>query len=554
MIKAIRNTFRYSKSLIVLSAAASLFSGVCNALLLVEVSNSVSGGAPLTVGYALRFAALVLLAFGSAIGSQILSAHLTVSFAMKIRIQLSRAVMESPLPALEGLGKHRLVASLTQDAGSVAQAALQLPKLCMNVAIILFCMAYLAYVSLPVFFSVLVLLPLSVLSYVVPEKFAIRYVSLERENWDQLVGHFHRLVDGIKELKLNRPRRAQFFARRLVETSREAQHYGQRGANIYIGITTWSNMLYFVIIGVVMIVLPHYTSVGREALVTCALIVLYLRLPLSGLLETFREFDRATVALRKFRALGLPWESVAPAAPADVPAPPKQWRRIELVEVTHGYSSETSDDRPFVLGPVSLTLTPGRLLFIAGGNGSGKTTLAKLVTGLYAPESGVVRLDGGVVNDENRDDYRQHFSAGFSEFALFEDLLGAEPERLKSEADRYLRLLRLDHKVKVMGDQLSTTQLSSGQRRRLALLHAYLEDRPVYLFDEWAADQDTTFKDIFYTSLLPELRAAGKAAVVVRHDARYYYVADEVIRLENGKVLTAVDAGRPESEQLGVGD
>ncbi len=548
MIEVIRNILRYAKLKIVLCTFASLFSGVCNALLLVEVSRGISSGVQLTTGYVLQFTALVLVTFLAGVGSLMLSAHLVGSFAMKLRLQLCRAIVESPLRTVEKVGKHRLIASLAQDAGSVAQSAMQVPNCCMHITIILCCMVYLSFVSTPVFVSVLILVPLAVASYRVPESIGLRYTALEREKWDQMVGQFHSLTDGIKELKLNRWRRIQFFTRHLHETSRRSLHYGQIAANIYVSITTWSNMLYFVVIGLIMIMLPRITTVSNEALVSCALVVLYLRVPLAGLLETFREFNRASVALKKFKQLGLPWDEVFAALEPE-PVPERRWRKIELIDVAHTYYSESEPDSAFVLGPINLTLTPGRLVFVAGGNGSGKTTLAKLITGLYSPESGVVRLDGVAIDENNRDDYRQYFSAVFSEFALFEDLLDeADSSKLKFDADRYLRLLRLEQKVKIRDGNLSTTQLSSGQRRRLALLHAYLEDRPLYLFDEWAADQDPTFKDIFYNSLLPDLRAKGKTVIVISHDDRYYNVGDEILWLENGKIVSVDDA--PDAEQF----
>jgi putative ATP-binding cassette transporter len=91
--------------------------------------------------------------------------------------------------------------------------------------------------------------------------------------------------------------------------------------------------------------------------------------------------------------------------------------------------------------------------------------------------------------------------------------------------------------VSISEGTLSTTQLSQGQRKRLALLTAYLEDRPIYVFDEWAADQDPTFKRIFYEQLLPDLKHRGKAVLVITHDDRYFPLADRIVRLENGQLL-----------------
>ncbi len=171
-----------------------------------------------------------------------------------------------------------------------------------------------------------------------------------------------------------------------------------------------------------------------------------------------------------------------------------------------------------------------------GGNGSGKSTLAKLMTGLYIPEQGEIHLDRIAIDGENREWYRQHFSVIFADFYLFDRLLGLEQTNLDEIAQTYLEKLRLDHKVKITQGKLSTTSLSQGQRKRLSLLTAYLEDRPIYLFDEWASDQDPIFKDLFYTQLLPSLRDQGKTILVIRHDDHYFHLADRLIKLDYGKI------------------
>jgi len=203
----------------------------------------------------------------------------------------------------------------------------------------------------------------------------------------------------------------------------------------------------------------------------------------------------------------------------------------------HSYHRE-QDDSHFVLGPIDLSFHRGELVFLVGGNGSGKSTLAKMIAGLYPPEAGEIRLDGQLISDKSRDEYRQLFSAVFSDFYLFDDLLGLHHADLDGQAEEYLTQLHLNHKVKVKNGTLSTTAVSQGQRKRLALLTAYLEDRPFYLFDEWAADQDPVFKDVFYTQLLPELKARGKTILVISHDDRYFDAADRLIKLDYGKIVS----------------
>jgi len=131
----------------------------------------------------------------------------------------------------------------------------------------------------------------------------------------------------------------------------------------------------------------------------------------------------------------------------------------------------------------------------------------------------------------------------FADFFLFEALLGLTSPALDRRAQAYLQRLALTDKVRIEQGRLSTLDLSQGQRKRLALLTAYLEDRPVYVFDEWAADQDPFFKNVFYMELLPELKASGKTIFVISHDDRYYHLADRLIKLEDGQVVS--DARHP---------
>lgn len=169
---------------------------------------------------------------------------------------------------------------------------------------------------------------------------------------------------------------------------------------------------------------------------------------------------------------------------------------------------------PFVLGPVNLKIKRGEILFIVGENGCGKTTLIKLLLGLYVPQQGAILLDGQPVTAQSCDDYRQLFTTIFSDYFLFEDLIQGD-EAITEDAEQYLRRLEVAHKVNIHDGKFSTTDLSTGQRKHLALLQAWTEKRPVLVFDEWAADQDPTFRRIFYNELLPSLKALGKTIHVV---------------------------------------
>jgi putative ATP-binding cassette transporter len=293
-----------------------------------------------------------------------------------------------------------------------------------------------------------------------------------------------------------------------------------------------------VLLGALLLAIPLIKLAPQER-IGYTLVVVFMMATLQGVLtkDSMRDYRRASIALQKIedfeRSLTALHAEPDSALPEDIKY---KFSRLELCDVAFAYH-RAGEIHDFIVGPVNLSLVPGEVVFLVGGNGSGKTTLVKVLAGLYAPASGQVRLDGETITDANREHYRQHFSAVFADFHLFDRLLGLESTQLDEHAKKYLAQLELDHVVEVKGGILSTTKLSQGQRKRLALLTAYIEDRPIYIFDEWAADQDPFFKRVFYHNFLPELKARGKAVLVISHDDRYYNVADRIIRLDCGSIV-----------------
>src|SRR3546814_13534044 len=92
----------------------------------------------------------------------------------------------------------------------------------------------------------------------------------------------------------------------------------------------------------------------------------------------------------------------------------ESFESVALENVTHRYFGEAQGGA-FTLGPINLSFSRGEITFLIGGNGSGKTTLAKLLVGLYAPESGRILLNGQPVDEAQRDAYRQYFSVVFND-------------------------------------------------------------------------------------------------------------------------------------------
>jgi putative ATP-binding cassette transporter len=532
-MKLISFLLKSSPRIVVVAAVAAFVAGVSNTFLLASINAELSQTGALTTHPGRAFVALCGVMLLSRCASFILLAHLARGAIFDLRMRLSRRIIAAPLRQLEQLGAPRLLATLTDDVPAISGALTAVPLLCMHSGIVLTCLIYLAWLSWTVFLGVLCLMAFGVLSYYIPFTKALGYLQASRRDWDALLKHLRALTEGAKELKLHRRRRDAFFDECLEATADSVRHNGVRGDSIYAVAAGWGQLLAFVLLGALLFLAPEFGYASRAMLIGYSLVVLNIMTPLEVIMSIVPALGRADVAIRKVEDLGLSLRSEA--RENLMPAVAGVYESLELKGVTHSYRREGVEDN-FVFGPVDLSFRPAELVFLVGGNGSGKTTLAKLLTGLYVPETGEVRLDGAVVNGETREHYRQLFSTVFADFYLFDSLLGLQVPDLDEQARYYLAQLQLEHKVRVKDKKFSTTELSQGQRKRLALLTAYLEDRPFYVFDEWAADQDPHFKEIFYLQLLPELKANGKTVLVISHDDRYYHVADRIIRLDYGKL------------------
>jgi len=484
-----------------------------------------------------QFVGLVLVATLSGIFSQWLSANLAQKTMATLRMDLSHKIVASPLRHLEELGSHRLLATFTDDVAAITRAMSLLPIVIINGTILVSGTVYIAWLSWTGFLALLGFIALGILIYQMLARKALLAMRVAREERDALFKHFRALTDGIKALKLHRERCECFLSQSLHPTLESVRHYNIDARGLFIASENLTRFLLFVLFGLLIFALPHLKATNTTVLTGYALTILYLYRPLGAVMDLLPHYGEAAIAVQKLQRLGLSLAEQATEVGSNPrPAMAPSWKCLQLRGVTHTYYREKEDDR-FTLGPIDLVFHRGELVFLVGGNGSGKTTLAKIITGLYPPETGEIRLDGEPITDQNRTDYRQLFSAVFSDFYLFENLLGLGSPGLDAQAQDYLIQLQLHHKVKVHHGTLSTTELSQGQRKRLALLTAYLEDRPFYVFDEWASDQDPLFKKIFYMQLLPELKARGKTVLAITHDDRYFHLADRCIKMEDGRFL-----------------
>lgn len=540
-MQLIRLMFQQSWLLSSLAIAVGAIGGASSAGLIATVNYILQNvDRALAIESVVAFTGLCTLLLGTTVGSQILLARLSQDLVLNLRVGLVRQILASPLERLEKVGIPRLLSALTEDVQTIAVAAIAIPGICLNLAILVSCMVYLGWLSLSVLAFLVVFAIVGIGLFFLPFSRGLKLFGLVREATDRLFENYQAATSGIKELQLNRNRRAAFLTEELDASATDLRDRWIQGVSLMSLSSSLTLVLLFIPIGLLLLGLPRVRPVASAELSSYAFAILFLVNPLRSLLQSAPQVSRAGIAFEKIESLGLDGSDreekhLASVAIASNP----QWSSIEFEEVRYTYYDD--EKKLFTIVPGSLKFVPGEITFIIGPNGSGKSTLLKLLSGLYVPEAGTIRLDGQAIADDNRDWYRQHFSAIFTDFYLFDRLLGLEGEDLDVRAQQYLSALQLERKVQVRDGRLSTLHLSQGQRKRLALLTAYLEDRPIYVFDEWAADQDPEFKDLFYKQMLPALKERGKTAIVVSHDDRYFALADRRIKLPEFAVESPSD-------------
>lgn len=530
----------------------NITAGIMNTLLL-KLVNDILNMEGLSWNLLWAFCALVLVMPVSRWVSQIMMRYSILHVVENLYFDFCRRLLVMPLSALERKGMAKFTASLSEDLTAITSALQTGINVFMQIALILSCLVYFFFLSPPALGITVVVMAVLLTIYGVLAVRGQRYLVGARKHYGDVFDYFHALIEGNKELKLHADRRQAFLNDVFAPSAAQFQRFTFLGNTTYNAAKSFGSVIYFLVVGLILFGLGPSLGLAPEVMSGFILGLLFMISPMESLVGNMVVMDRAKVSVRQVTELGVALGEAAANGSSyldgsDKPELPP-FRQIRFEGATFTYNdAERGPYDAFQLGPIDLSIEPGEVIFITGGNGSGKTTFGKMLTGLYRPSEGRVFYNDQVVDDENRDDYRQLFTAVFVDYYLFETLLGLEGDALDETATKYLEQLQIADKVTIEDGRLSTTQLSMGQRKRLALLTAFLEERPIYVFDEWTANQDPSFRDLFYSAVLPELQSRGKTVVVITHDDQYFDRAERFIKFDFGRIVQDVKQGEPQSK------
>jgi putative ATP-binding cassette transporter len=480
---------------------------------------------------AASFIALCAIMLGTEILSYRANSLVMQGAMADLRKSVVEKMLSAPIDVLERMQNHRVIVALNHDVQELTGFFRGIPFVFVSLLTALACVGYLFIVSprLAALAAIASAIPMYVFRRMLASAFQLFYA--EHEARDALQKEYDQLILGSKELRLNRDRRLGFRKNRLFAKIEEVSELTRRNYNLFASAEAIDAASAFVTIGC-LLAAQQYLGERPETLGTFVVGLLYLRGPVNSVVGYLSTLGRAAASFQ--RIVKLRDDFATPEAFCDEPIVHRMGvGTILLSGITYEHRNEAGAVA-FALGPIDLEIRRGETMFIVGENGSGKTTLVKLLLGLYRPASGEIRVDGELVTDDNRDDYRQHFSAVFFDYCLFDDV--AVNQDNAEAANDYLARMDLSKKAAIVDGVFSTTALSAGQRKRLALVSAYAEGRPVMVLDEWAAEQDPTFRRAFYQEILPDLKRRGKTMICVSHDDRYFDAADRIVHISDGKI------------------
>ncbi|HGC6390924.1 TPA: multidrug ABC transporter permease/ATP-binding protein [Cronobacter dublinensis] len=523
LLRLVWRQYRWPFSLVLLLSLASAALGIG---LIAFINQRLIATADITVSVLPEFLGLLVLLMAITLGSQLALTTLGHHFVFRLRGEFIKRIMDTPVGQIDKLGSATLLAGLSSDVRNITVAFVRLPELVQGVILTLGSAAYLGWLSGKMLLVTALWIAVTLWTGYLLVQRVYKHLATLREVEDSLYDDFQTVLEGRKELALNRER-AEYIFDKIYQP--DAERYRQhiiRADTFHLSAVNWSNIMMLGVIGLVFWMANGLGWADTTVAATYSLALLFLRTPLLSAMGALPTLLSAQVAFNKLRQFQL-----APYTPAfSRPARHPGWQTLELRDVTFTYH-----DGSFSVGPINLTIQRGELLFLIGGNGSGKSTLAMLLTGLYTPASGEILIDGKPLCADEMDAYRQHFSAVFTDVWLFDKLLGPGGEEADPAlVDTWLHRLKMDHKLTLEDGKILNLKLSKGQKKRVALLLALAEGRDIILLDEWVADQDPHFRREFYQVLLPLMKEMGKTVFAISHDDHYFIHADRLLEMRQG--------------------
>lgn len=522
----------------------SLLGGGLSTLLLRQIHKGIDKSSEFELApYILAFIALLASYFLVSMISAFTISLLNKRFVHNLRLELASKVLRLNYERIENIKTH-LLPILTKDINQITGLFSSLPHTLTSVSTVLGIVAYLFYLSIPLGFLTLAAFAVLGLSNHLMMKKVGRYAVLSRTEDNKIFSHFEGLIYGISSLMMNTLFTQHYVHQGLNEASEKQTFYYFKHSLLNAFNNKLNDLILLGFLGGVLWSVHYAQWITIDFFSTYLTLILFVLSPLSKLSSFLGIMKNIKASLLQFEQVGLDLnqnESKFQSISRSNIAHSTPWSsdfEIKLKNISFEYRYV---EHSFQIKKVDLTLRSGNVYFIEGGNGSGKSTLIKIICGLYEPKEGQIEVNNQVVDPNSISDYRNHFAVILTDSFVFDNMTHLNEEQLQNAAF-FLKLTEMNEKITIDSKgHVSTKHLSAGQLKRLQMVQALLEDKEVYIFDEWVAYQDQHSKKIFYEKILPFLKENGRLVINIAHDYTFEKMADTIIKMEDGSVIEVLD-------------
>jgi putative ATP-binding cassette transporter len=525
----------------------ALVSGFANAILLILINNatqSVSANQTIQEQHFLLFIVDLLLFLYTKRNSLKQATIAAEDAIARVRVRVANKLRHAELTFIENSSDADIFTRITQDTGIVSEAAVTLINAFQQLIVVVLCLVYIAWISLTDFAVIIGVMAIAISIYYSNAAMIRRKLHESTNKEAEFFNDIKHILSGFKEVKINQKKNNAIFEHINTISEETKAIKIDTGLDFMLELMLGQTAFYILCV-IIIFILPTIAPIRADQIINITIAILFLSDPVNMVVTALPMFARAHVAIENIYKLEHEIDQATTFQKQEIIIPPV-FESLEFEQVSFYYHNQAGKSS-FGVGPLNFKIKQGEVLFIVGGNGSGKSTVLKLLTGLYYPLSGNIYLNNKPLDIEFYANIRELYSTIFSDFHLFERFYGIDNISTE-QVQSLLKTMGLERKTTYKEGCFSNVNLSTGQRKRLAYITAMLEDKQIYIFDEWAADQDPEFRQYFYEVLLKDLQAKGKTIIAVSHDDRYFSAADKIITMEYGQIVNiAVKSLNPNS-------
>lgn len=501
------------------------------------INNTVSGKPDFQNDYmGIVFVSVIIYTYLLNISFQKWLNKLTYDILYKNEKLIFHKILKAPLLTLEKLGTQRFYTTI-EDLRVFSTLPEIVTHTFNSLLMLILCLVYLFTLSAPAAVVIVVLIVLVAFIYFfVINKMAPRVNKLRKYN-EHYFKYVEDVIKGFKGFKLSSQRSDNLMNKFLSPNRESAKELDFNVNYIFLSINLISQYGLYFVIGVILFVLPVFGLLNREDVITYVMILMFISGPINNLINMQKIYTRLFVGKKRIQQFFNDFDiriDENQSKEEDV-FNVVDFEQINFSNIHFNYDSNALENS-FSLGPVNLSVNKGETIFIVGGNGSGKSTFINILTGLYRPSKGSIHLDELEVDGESTK-IQNLIAAVFTDNHIYSknyDTYGLENNKKYQEL---LKIMELDKVIVDDKEDSARRNFSKGQSKRMSLIFALLEEKPILVLDEWAADQDPHFRKYFYEKLIPQLKQQGKTIIAVTHDDAYFKHADRILKFDYGQII-----------------